>query len=203
VFVRKIVGGISDLATTSVRTGVHTAEKVIGHGRDTAPPAKKAAAKKAAADNGPAKKGAASKKAAAPAPRPVTAADLPLPNLPEEPPVDIVEQVIAAEENGEPTRQGFATEPKGASRDETHGDAALQRAEVEELAEETVEATAEGSVDIETPVGTTGADVAFNPDTAEADLQQPQTEPLLDPSLTKEIAKEAEIGAGDADVRKG
>jgi hypothetical protein len=117
--------------------------------------------------------------------------------------VDIVEQVIAAEENGEPTREGFATEPKGASRDETHGDAALQRAEVEELAEEAVEATAEGSVDIETPVGTTGADVAFNPDTAEADLQQPSTEPLLDPSLTKEVIADTQIGAGGADVRKG
>jgi len=47
-------------------------------------------------------------------------------------------------------------------------------------------------VDVETPVGTTGADVGHNPDTAEADLQQPGTEPLLDPSTSKAIRSESE-----------
>jgi hypothetical protein len=54
------------------------------------------------------------------------------------------------------------------------------------------EATPEGDLDLATPVGTTGADVGRNPDTAEADLQQPGTEPLVDPGTTKAVASEQE-----------
>ena len=56
---------------------------------------------------------------------------------------------------------------------------------------------------VTTPVGTTGADVATNPSTAETDLQQPGTEPLLDPATTKAVASEAQIGARAADPDKG
>lgn len=62
---------------------------------------------------------------------------------------------------------------------------------------------AEEQSEVTTPVGTTGADVGFNPDTAETDLQQPGTEPLLDPSTTKQVAKEAETLAKAADPEKG
>lgn len=48
-----------------------------------------------------------------------------------------------------------------------------------------------GGPDVETPVGTTGADVATNPSTAETDLQQPGTEPLVDPGTAKAVASEA------------
>lgn len=44
--------------------------------------------------------------------------------------------------------------------------------------------------DVTTPVGTTGADVATNPDTAESDLQQPGTEPLVDPATAKALRSE-------------
>jgi hypothetical protein len=47
-------------------------------------------------------------------------------------------------------------------------------------------------VEVTTPVGTTGAGPGYNPDTNETDLQQPGTEPLMDPSLTKSIKSEAE-----------
>ncbi len=60
-----------------------------------------------------------------------------------------------------------------------------------------------GGEEVTTPVGTTGAGTAYNPDTAETDLQQPGTEPLLDPSTTKTIAAEADIGARGADPDKG
>jgi hypothetical protein len=46
--------------------------------------------------------------------------------------------------------------------------------------------------EVTTPVGTTGAGEAYNPDTGETDLQQPGTEPLMDPATTKEVASESE-----------
>ena len=48
-------------------------------------------------------------------------------------------------------------------------------------------------VDVITPVGTTGAGVGYNPSTAESDLQQPGTEPLMDPSTVKAIKSETDI----------
>ncbi|WP_395691949.1 hypothetical protein [Nocardioides sp.] len=56
---------------------------------------------------------------------------------------------------------------------------------------------------VQTPVGTTGADVATNPSTAETDLQQPGTEPLVDPATVKAVASEAAVGARGADPEKG
>jgi hypothetical protein len=57
--------------------------------------------------------------------------------------------------------------------------------------------------EVTTPVGTTGAGRAYNPDTTDTDLQQPDTEPLMDPATTKAVAAEAETGARGADTDKG
>jgi hypothetical protein len=56
---------------------------------------------------------------------------------------------------------------------------------------------------VETPVGTTGADPATNPDTTDSDLQQVGTEPIMDPSLTKAVKSDADVGARAADPDKG
>jgi hypothetical protein len=163
--------------------------------------AEKAPAKKAAAKKAPAKKTAAkktTKKAPAKAAEPTPADDGPQlvlrePAPPEEPPIDVVGQALAAEAQEEP-HAGRAGEPRAASRDEEHGEAALQRAEADEIALETEEALPGGDVDVTTPVGTTGAGAGYNPDTAEADLQQPQTEPVVDPALTKTVKSTQRTG---------
>jgi hypothetical protein len=123
------------------------------------------------------------------------------PGPPPEPPIDVVGAALAAEAE-EPAYGGHATEPKATTRDEEHGDAALQRAEAEEIAEETAEAFPAGEVGIETPVGTTGADVGRNPDTAEADLQQPGTAPLVDDATVKAVKSEAKTGRKAARTKK-
>jgi hypothetical protein len=129
---------------------------------------------------------------------------LPYPVLDE--PVPVVEETLAAEaENGVPVG-GHATEPHASTRDEAHGDAQLQRAEQEEIAEEVAEAMPGGDLDLETPVGTTGADVGYNPDTAEADLQQPGTAPGVEPGLASSIRKDEVRGlaaAGGPDETSG
>ncbi|HET6560267.1 MAG TPA: hypothetical protein VFG72_00180 [Marmoricola sp.] len=119
------------------------------------------------------------------------------PAPPAEPPIDVVGEALAAEAQEE-QYGGRAGEPRGASRDEEHGDASLQRAEVDEIADETAEGLPGGDVDVETPVGTTGAGVGYNPDTAEADLQQPDTPPLVDPALTKEVKSTERRGKRDS-----
>ncbi len=48
-------------------------------------------------------------------------------------------------------------------------------------------------VGVTTPVGTTGAAPAYNPSTAESDLQQPGTEEIMEPSTTKRIKSESEM----------
>jgi hypothetical protein len=123
------------------------------------------------------------------------------PGPPPEPPIDVVGEALAAEDQ-EPEYGGHATEPKATTRDEEHGEAALQRAEAEEIAEEVAEAFPAGEVGIETPVGTTGADVGHNPDTAEADLQQPGTPPLVDDPTVKAVASESKTGRTAAKSKK-
>jgi hypothetical protein len=94
-----------------------------------------------------------------------------------------------------PPHESFATEPKASSRNSAHGGPGSD-AELDDWA---AEVTDEPDIDIETPVGTTGAAAGFNPDTAEADLQQPGTEPLLDPATAKAIRSESEMMRKDAD----
>ena len=98
----------------------------------------------------------------------------------------------------EPPGESFATEPKATSRQSEHGgpgdDAVIDAWDAEALDEP--------DIDIETPVGTTGAGAGYNPDTAEADLQQPDTEPLIDPATTKAVKRESEMLQKDADLDK-
>jgi hypothetical protein len=93
------------------------------------------------------------------------------PPVPDRPPVDVVGETLAAEaaaERGDaPDGEDLAHEPRGASRDEEHGDAGLQRAEADEIAEETA-AALEGDVEPEEHL----------------------TQPLLDPADTKAAAGE-------------
>jgi hypothetical protein len=106
------------------------------------------------------------------------------PHAPAEPPIDVVGQALAAEaalEDGQgPDGAGMAHEPRGASRDEEHGEAALQRAEVDEIDEE-VTAVLEGDVEPEEHL----------------------TEPLLDPADAKALAAEMQTMAQAADPHKG
>jgi hypothetical protein len=99
-----------------------------------------------------------------------------------------------------PPPESFATEPKAVSRDSAHGGPATD-AEIDAWIDE---AMARGDdLGVQTPVGTTGAAAGHNPDTAEADLQQPDTEPLLDPSTTKAVKAETDILRKAADRDKG
>lgn len=50
-----------------------------------------------------------------------------------------------------------------------------------------------------TPSGIPAADVGHNPDTAETDLEQPDTEPLIDPSAAKAARSEATTMSRAAD----
>jgi hypothetical protein len=106
------------------------------------------------------------------------------PHAPEEPVIDVVGEALAAEaaaERGEgPDGAGLAHEPRGASRDEEHGEAALQRAEVDEITEE---AAAALESDVE----------------PEAHL----TEPLLDPADAKAMEAEMQTMSKAADPDKG
>jgi hypothetical protein len=106
------------------------------------------------------------------------------PHAPEEPVIDVVGEALAAEaaaERGEgPDGAGLAHEPRGASRDEEHGEAALQRAEVDEITEEAA-AALEGDVE------------------PEAHL----SEPLLDPADAKAVAAEMQTMSKAADPDMG
>lgn len=106
------------------------------------------------------------------------------PHAPDEPPVDVVGKALAAEaaaKRGEgPGGAGIAHEPRGASRDEEHGDAALQRAEVEEIAEEAA-AALEG----------------------DAEPEEHLTEPLLDSTDAKAVAAELATMSKAANTDKG
>ena len=106
------------------------------------------------------------------------------PQAPEEPPIDVVGQALAAEtalEEGQtPDGAGMAHEPRGASRDEEHGDAALQRAEADEIADE-VAAVFDG----------------------DAEPDEHLTEPLLDPAAAKALAAEVRTMSRAADPVKG
>ena len=105
------------------------------------------------------------------------------PHAPDEPPIDVVGEALAAEaaaERGEAFGAGLAHEPRGASRDEEHGEAALQRAEVDEITEEAA-AALEGEVE------------------PEAHL----SEPLLDPAEAKAMAAELQTMSKAADPEKG
>jgi hypothetical protein len=56
--------------------------------------------------------------------------------------------------------------------------------------------------DLRTPAGIPAADEGHNPDTAETDLYQPGTEPLMDPATVKSAKSEAETMQRAADPDK-
>ncbi len=57
--------------------------------------------------------------------------------------------------------------------------------------------------ELRTPSGIPAADEGHNPDTAETDLHQPGTEPLMDPATVKAVRSEAEVMQRAADPDKG
>ena len=99
-----------------------------------------------------------------------------------------------------------ASEPLAEPAEErkVHGDPVVpKKASARSAPATTAEVAAGEDSEVTTPVGTTGADVATNPDTTETDLQQPGTEPLMDPSTVKAVASETETLTKGADTDKG
>ncbi len=109
--------------------------------------------------------------------------------------VDAGEDISGAEA-AEERLDSMETEPQAASRAGAHGGPDPE----ERVANWGDELT--DDVEVQTPVGTTGAGEAYNPDTTDTDLQQPGTEPLMDPSLTKSIKSEADTMQKAADPNK-
>src|SRR4051794_2268800 len=107
------------------------------------------------------------------------------PPPPAGPPIDVVGQALADEaalgEREIPDGVGLAHEPRGASRDEEHGDAPLQRAEAEGIDDE-VTAALEGDLEPE---------------------QEDVSAPLLDPGDVKAVAAEMRTSMRAADPHKG
>ena len=56
--------------------------------------------------------------------------------------------------------------------------------------------------ELRTPSGIPAADEGHNPDTAETDLLQPGTEPLMDPATVKSVKSETEVLQRAADLDK-
>jgi hypothetical protein len=106
------------------------------------------------------------------------------------PTIDDLPEPVVIEAVDEEPGESFATEPKAVSRESAHGGADTDDADIDAWSSE---ATARDDVDVETPVGRTGAGVGHNPATAEADLQQPLTQPLMDPATAKAIRSESEL----------
>jgi len=96
----------------------------------------------------------------------------------------------------------FENHPSAETRDIAHGDAPTDQREVDAWTEDLDVGLGAPTLDIETPVGTTAADIGHNPDTDDVSLQQPDTEPLLDPSLTKSVKSESDTLSRAADVDK-
>lgn len=90
------------------------------------------------------------------------------------------------------------TEPKAASRSAAH------TGRSDEPTDDWHDELDDGP-DAETQAGTTGVAPGINPATGEPNRPQPDTEPLLDPSLTKKTKAEAEMmrQASDAPPKKG
>lgn len=103
--------------------------------------------------------------------------------------------VAGAEDDWEP-EPGAMTEPTAASRQSAHGGpgGAVDATELDEPDIDT---------EVVTPVGTTGAAPGENPDTGPTDLQQPGTEPLMDPATTKAVRSETETLRRAAATDKG
>ena len=179
--------------------------------------AKKAPAKKAAAKKAPAKKAAVKKTSAKKAAKKaeVTPADVAqnvAKKTPQQASTTTPAKKAAKKAPAEKTSPGDRLPAKKTAAKKTAAKkTAAKKAPAKKTpAKKAPEAprTAQQVADVEgpevtTPVGTTAADAAKNPDTTETDLQQPGTEPLMDPATTKAVASEAETLQKAADPDKG
>ena len=115
--------------------------------------------------------------------------------------------------SGPGTREAPET-PKAPDAQNRAAQDALDQAEIEamaaeaaerELGEEPVDAD-DGSEpegdELLTPSGVPAAGPGMNPDTAETDLHQPDTEPLLDPATVKAVKKETDVLRAAAEREK-
>lgn len=106
---------------------------------------------------------------------------------------------VPTQDPGQPGEQ-FETDPQASSRDSEHGGPGDDSdIDVRDWPQDPGAEPDLDTPDVTTPAGTTGAGEGFNPDTGETDLQQPDTEPLMDPSLTKEVKSESDMMAKDAE----
>jgi hypothetical protein len=153
------------------------------------PPAAKASAAKAPARRAPSKRTPTKK---APGARPAATGDTPTVT-----PADIAAQV-SKRPTGKRTTSGAPA--RTTARKTTAGAATAKRTSPPTAREV---ADVEDGPEVTTPVGTTAADTATNPDTTEHDLQQPGTEPLLDPSTAKAVRSQQETLGRAADPDKG
>ncbi len=172
-------GGRSSTPTGSEQAPSATATKTS---------APKTSAKKAPGQQGTAKTSPAKKATAKKAPAKGTPVPPPVPD-----PITAAEQAVQRELAAEPAAPPVATEPS----------APVAKADADEALRDAAQVRAEEDREVTTPVGTTGADVGRNPDTTETGLQQPGTEPLMDPATTKAIKTEAERASRAADPEKG
>ncbi|MGH3411829.1 MAG: hypothetical protein ACRDPH_01970 [Marmoricola sp.] len=120
----------------------------------------------------------------------------PGPPTPEPTPEPMPDPVNPPPPQGAPGVPGepMVTEPHATSRSSAHAGGSAE-AEIDDWEEE----AHAPDVEVETPVGTTGAGLATNPDTANHDLQQPGTEPLMDPATTKQVRSETDTLSRGAD----
>jgi hypothetical protein len=169
-------------------------------------PAKKAAAKKAPAEEAPAKKAAAAKAPAKKTPTKKTAkkaaddslleAQTPPEKLAEQGLDDVTPADVAKVAKKTPTK---TTTPVKAA-DEVPAKKAAKKSAKKAAPRTAAEVANEEGPGVTTPVGTTGADGSALPNT---DLQQPGTEPLMDPATVKAARSEAETMQRAADPDKG
>lgn len=188
-------------ASGAVRLGASVAGRALGLAKGVAEVGV-AVARDAAASRSDAPSPAPTQRTTSPEPEPVRPTeperddprdhipgpDVVAPDLPRA--EDLPEPVVIEATDDEPG-EAFQHEPKAAGRDSEHEGRPGDREEAAGYLDEVVDPDAP-EVDVETPVGTTGADVATNPDTAESDLQQPGTPPLADPSTIAAVVSESE-----------
>ncbi|HET6626206.1 MAG TPA: hypothetical protein VFG63_07435 [Nocardioidaceae bacterium] len=163
-------------------------------------PAKKAPGRKAPAKKAPAKTAAAKKTAATPndVAEVVEAAVAEDPGSTAATPAKKAAKKASATKSSPgdklPTKKAAA---KQAPAKKTAEQAPTKKAAAKKTAKKAPPRTAEQVANIEgtdvaTPAGTPGAGKGHNPDTAEQDLDQPGTEPIVEDSTAKAIAKETQ-----------
>jgi hypothetical protein len=185
---------------------------------DTAPakktPAKKTAAKKAPADDAPAKKAAAkapakktaTKKTATKKAAKKTAdgglleAQTPPEELAEQGLDDVTPADVAKVVKKTPTRKTTPVKAAGAAPAAKTAKKAAKKTAKKAAPRTAAQVANEEGPDLTTPVGTTAAGESAMPNT---DLQQPGTEPLMDPATVNAARSEAEIMQRAADPDKG